>query len=60
MTAVYPEVDRWTLICEFGDATEPRLLSGLSAPLMCVMTVLLTYGPDAVTQHPSLRPLAPP
>jgi hypothetical protein len=57
MTAVYPEVDRWALICEFGGTAEPLLLAGPDATLICVMTVLLTHGPDAVADHPSLQRL---
>jgi hypothetical protein len=57
MTAVYPEVDRWTLICEFGDSAEPLLLAGPQSALISVMTVLLTYGADAVAEHPSLQRL---
>jgi hypothetical protein len=57
MTAVYPEVDRWTLICEFGGTAEPLLLAGPDAALIGVMTVLLTHGSDAVAEHPSLQRL---
>jgi hypothetical protein len=57
MTAVYPEVDRWTLICEFGDSAEPLLLAGPHSALISVMTVLLTHGADAVAEHPSLQRL---
>jgi hypothetical protein len=57
MTAVYPEVDRWTLVCEFGDS-EPLLISGDDSPLVSLMTILFTHGPDAVAQHPSLAKLA--
>ena len=57
MTAVYPEVDRWTLICEFGDTAEPLLLAGPHSALISVMTVLLTHGADAVAEHPSLQRL---
>ncbi|MGO4784358.1 hypothetical protein [Cryobacterium sp. W22_MBD10_FK3] len=57
MTAVYPEVDRWTLICEFGGTAEPLLLAGPDAALISVMTVLLTHGADAVAEHPSLQRL---
>lgn len=57
MQAVYPEVDKWTLICEFGDNVEPLLLAGPQSPLISVMTVLLTHGPDALVEHPSLRRL---
>jgi hypothetical protein len=56
MTAVYPEVDRWTLVCEFGD-TEPLLLSGDDSAIVSLMTILFTHGPDAVAQHPSLAKL---
>jgi hypothetical protein len=38
MTAVYPEVDRWTLVCEFGDS-ERLLISGDDSPLVSLMTV---------------------
>jgi len=57
MVAVYPEVDEWTLICNFGDRSEPLLLSGLSAPIIAVMTLLVTHGVEAVRSHPSLQRL---
>jgi hypothetical protein len=57
MTAVYPEVDHWALVCEFGDVAVPLRLTGVSAPLISVMTILLTHGPDAVAAHPSLQTL---
>ncbi len=56
MTAVYPEVSTHTLICQFEQG-EPLLLSGPAAPIAAVHTVLQAYGPDALAQHPSLRPL---
>jgi len=58
MTAVYPEVDRWSLVCQF-DSTSPMLLSGPAIPEAALLTVLMTHGPEAVTRHPSLQPLAP-
>ena len=57
MVAVYPEVEKWTLICNFGDRSEPLLLSGLSAPTIAVMTLLVTHGVEAVRSHPSLQQL---
>jgi len=56
MTAVYPEVGQWTLICQFSD-TSPMLLSGPDVPEIALMTVLMTHGPEALEQHPSLAPL---
>ena len=53
MTAVYPEVEKWTLVCEFAGNVNPLLLSGLNAPTISVLTVLLTHGPEAVETHPS-------
>jgi hypothetical protein len=57
MTAVYPEVDRWALVCQF-DSTSPLLLHGPAAPAAALVTVLMTHGPEAIQQHPSLAPLA--
>jgi len=58
MTAVFPEVERWSLVCQF-DSTSPLLLSGPAIPETALMTVLMTHGPEAVTRHPSLQALAP-
>ncbi|NYF15233.1 hypothetical protein HDC37_000045 [Microbacterium sp. AK009] len=57
MTAVYPEVDRWTLVCQF-DSAAPLLLRGPAVPAAAVITVLMTHGSSAVQQHPSLASLA--
>ncbi|WP_213816966.1 hypothetical protein [Glaciihabitans sp. dw_435] len=57
MNAVYPEAERWAVVCQFTNGVAPLMLSGLSAPMIGVMTVLLTQGPDAVREHPSLRVL---
>jgi hypothetical protein len=57
MTAVYPEVDRWALVCQF-DSTTPLLLHGPAVPAAALVTVLMTHGPEAIQQHPSLAPLA--
>jgi hypothetical protein len=57
MTAVYPEVDHWALVCEFGDVAVPLRITGVNAPLIAVMTILLTHGPDALVAHPSLQTL---
>lgn len=56
MTAVYPEVQQWSLVCQF-DSAEPLMLHGPGVPAAAVITVLMTYGPDAVAEHPSLAPL---
>ncbi len=56
MTAVYPEVEQWSLVCQF-DSAEPLMLHGPGVPAAAVITVLMTYGPDAVAEHPSLAPL---
>ena len=57
MTAVYPEAEKWTIICEFGGKAEPLMLSGDSAALISTMTVLMTHGVEAVEAHPSLQRL---
>ncbi|MFV0252703.1 MAG: hypothetical protein ACK5H2_05135 [Beutenbergiaceae bacterium] len=59
MTAVYPKVEQWALVCEFESA-EPLMLHGLSGPLVAVMTTHLTLGSDALDEHPSLLPLRQP
>lgn len=58
MTAVYPEVRDWALVCEFNGITSPLRLSGPNAPIAAVMTVFATHGLDAVAQHPSLQALS--
>ncbi len=57
MTAVYPEVEQWSLICQFG-STSPLLLTGLEVPSAALITVLMTHGPAAVAEHPSLQALS--
>lgn len=59
MSAVYPEVSALTLVCQF-QGTSPMLLAGDDAPIAAIYTVLQTYGPDALAQHPSLRALDSP
>jgi len=54
MTAVYPEVGDWSLICQFASA-EPLMLTGIGAPAAAVLTVLMTHGPEALERHPSLH-----
>ncbi|MFT2708056.1 hypothetical protein [Clavibacter zhangzhiyongii] len=58
MTAVYPEVREWALVCQFADA-EPLRLRGVDAPIAAVLTVLGAQGLDAVRDHPSLQALGP-
>ncbi|MFT7765567.1 hypothetical protein [Clavibacter tessellarius] len=58
MTAVYPEVREWALVCQFPDA-EPLRLRGVDAPIAAVITVLGTQGIAAVRDHPSLQALGP-
>lgn len=53
MTAVYPEISRWTLICQFPNVA-PLLLAGHGTALMSVMTVMMTHGRGALAEHPSL------
>lgn len=57
MTAVYPEVDRWTLVCQL-DSTSPLLLHGADVPSATLVTILMTYGPEAIQHHPSLTSLS--
>lgn len=54
ITAVYPEVDDWSLICQF-DSTSPLMLHGPAAPAAALITVLMTHGPDAVQHHPAFQ-----
>lgn len=56
VTAVYPEVQDWSLITQY-DSTSPLLLSGVHVPAAALLTVLATQGPQAVTAHPSLQKL---
>lgn len=57
MTAVYPEADRWSVVCQFGGGAAPLLLSGPNIPTIAVLTVLQTHGREAVASHPSLQTL---
>ncbi|MFT2815897.1 hypothetical protein [Leifsonia sp. A12D58] len=57
MTAVYPEVREWALVCEFGVMSPPLRIRGTNAPIAAVMTVFGTRGLEAVAQHPSLQSL---
>ncbi|MFV0427429.1 MAG: hypothetical protein ACK5KU_10410 [Beutenbergiaceae bacterium] len=56
VTAVYPQVEQWTLVCEFASA-EPLMLHGLSGPLAAILTTHFTLGSDALHEHPDLHPL---
>lgn len=53
MSAVYPETSTWTLICQFPDVP-PLLLAGHGTPLVSVMTMMMTHGRAALSEHPSL------
>lgn len=57
MSAVYPEVSEWTLVCQFQGPAGPLRLRGNGVPLAAVMTVFATRGIDAVAAHPSLAAL---
>ncbi|MCS5497365.1 hypothetical protein NY547_08970 [Cnuibacter physcomitrellae] len=57
MSAVYPEPRDWTLICQFP-STSPLLLTGPAVPAASLLTLLMTHGPHAVAEHPSLEPLS--
>lgn len=56
MTAVYPEVDSSTLVCQFG-SSEPMLLSGDEAAIAAVFTVMQTHGAEGLRGHPALQSL---
>ncbi|MHA7303856.1 hypothetical protein ACX80E_01195 [Arthrobacter sp. TMN-49] len=56
VTAVYPEIEDWSLITQF-DSTSPLLLSGVHVPSVALLTVLATQGVEAVGAHPSLQKL---
>lgn len=56
ITAVYPETGSWTLICQFSSA-EPLRLSGHGAPLISVITVMMTHGREALVGHPNIKAL---
>ncbi|WP_423919573.1 hypothetical protein ACPEEZ_12575 [Frigoribacterium sp. 2-23] len=57
VTAVYPEVNQWTLVCQFGGGVAPLRLQGVNAPLAALLTIFGTHGLDAVGAHPSLQAL---
>lgn len=57
MTAVFPEPQSWTLVCQFA-AAEPLLLAGDHAPFAAVMTLYRTHGERALREHPGLAPLS--
>lgn len=56
ISAVYPEPRDWTLICQFP-STSPLLLTGPAVPAASLLMLLMTHGPHAVAEHPSLEPL---
>ncbi|NGN82977.1 hypothetical protein [Arthrobacter silviterrae] len=56
VTAVYPEIDNWSLITQYG-STSPLMLSGEHVPSAALFTVLATHGVEAVSAHPSLQRL---
>lgn len=56
MTAVYPEVDASTLVCQFN-SSEPLLLSGDEAAIAAVFTTMQTHGVDGLRGHPALQSL---
>ena len=58
VTAVYPEVSDWTLVCQFGGGVAPLRLQGVNAPLAALLTIFGTHGLDAVGAHPSLQALS--
>lgn len=59
MTAVYPEVESSTLVCQFGNS-EPLLLRGDEAAIAAVFTVMQTHGLPGLQGHPALQPLNQP
>ena len=56
ITAMYPEVEQWTLICQF-DSAPPIMLHGEYIPAASVITTLMTHGLEALEEHPSLQRL---
>lgn len=56
ITAVYPEVESYTLIAQFESAA-PLMLHGRAIPAAAVITTLMTHGADALVEHPSLSRL---
>jgi hypothetical protein len=59
MTAIYPEVDDATIICQFANGVEPLMLAGDAAWPAAVMSLMQTHGLQAVAQHPNLQRLNP-
>ncbi|MFB7894359.1 hypothetical protein ACFC1I_19310 [Microbacterium sp. NPDC056044] len=58
MTAIYPEVQASTLVCQFTGSV-PMMLQGPHAAFATVMTVFATHGEAGLAGHPQLRALDP-
>ncbi|RUQ98184.1 hypothetical protein [Labedella endophytica] len=56
ITALYPETEQWTLVCQF-DSTSPLMLRGEYVPSASLITTLMTHGVEALEEHPSLARL---
>ncbi len=54
MTAIYPDPENFSIICEFR-STEPMMLNGPMVPSLANIAVLMTHGHGALTEHPALR-----
>jgi len=58
MTAIYPEIQAQTLVCQFAGAV-PMMLQGPHSTFATVMTVFATHGEAGLANHPQLRALDP-
>ncbi len=55
MTALYPDLQTWSLVCQFGSEVAPLLLSGKDLPWMSVLVIYFTQGPKVLASHPGLN-----
>ncbi|MGL5828090.1 MAG: hypothetical protein ACRC0L_00800 [Angustibacter sp.] len=57
--AVYPDLESWTVVCEYPNGVAPLLLSGLGVPQIAILLVYLTHHWDAqaVQRHPNFAAL---
>jgi hypothetical protein len=57
MSAIYPEAEKWTLVCQFDGGAAPLMLTGPSVPALCTVVVAATHGSEGVRSHPGLQAL---
>lgn len=58
MSALYPEVQANTFVCQFA-STSPLMLQGPHSPFAAIMSVFAAHGEAGLAEHPQLRVLDP-